>query len=105
MQKKQCRCLIPVSAHGTNPASAAMCGMKVVGIKSDSEGNVDVEDLKEKISKFAKDLSCLMITYPSTYGKFEERIREVVDLVHASGGLVYMDGANMNAQVGSTSPG
>lgn len=98
-------CLIPVSAHGTNPASAAMVGMKVVVIKSDEKGDVDLVDLREKVEKHKKDLAALMITYPSTYGKFEEEIKTVIDLVHANGGQVYMDGANMNAQVGITSPG
>jgi len=98
-------CLIPVSAHGTNPASAAMVGMKIVAVKSDSEGNVDVTDLKEKAKKHSQDLACLMITYPSTHGVFEESIRDIVDTVHQNGGLVYMDGANMNSQVGLCSPG
>jgi len=98
-------CLIPVSAHGTNPASAAMVGMKIVPVKSDNDGNVDVNDLKEKAEKHAKDLACLMITYPSTHGVFEEPIKDIVKIVHDNGGLVYMDGANMNSQVGLCSPG
>jgi len=98
-------CLIPNSAHGTNPASAVMAGMSVVGIQSDAEGNVDVEDLKKKIAKHSDNLAALMITYPSTYGKFETAIKEIIDLVHDNGGQVYMDGANMNAQLGLTSPG
>jgi glycine dehydrogenase len=98
-------CLIPVSAHGTNPASAAMCGMQVVVVHSDANGNVDVNDLRAKASKHAHELAALMITYPSTYGVFEERIKEIVDVVHSHGGQVYMDGANMNAQVALTCPG
>lgn len=98
-------CLIPTSAHGTNPASASMAGMKVVVVKSDDHGNVDLTDLKEKLAKHKNDLSCFMITYPSTYGVFEEQIKTIVDLVHSHGGQVYMDGANMNAQVMLTSPG
>ncbi len=97
--------LIPDSAHGTNPASAAMAGMKIVGVKCDAQGNIDVEDLKAKAEANASELSCLMVTYPSTHGVFESRIREIVDAVHDAGGQVYMDGANMNAQVGLTSPG
>lgn len=98
-------CLIPVSAHGTNPASASMCGMKVVIVKSDEHGNIDLEDLKDKAAKNANNLAALMVTYPSTYGVFEEEIRTIIDLVHGYGGQVYMDGANMNAQVALTSPG
>ncbi|MFR9524188.1 MAG: aminomethyl-transferring glycine dehydrogenase [Rikenellaceae bacterium] len=97
--------LIPDSAHGTNPASAAMAGMKIVGVKCDAQGNIDVEDLKAKAEANASELSCLMVTYPSTHGVFESRIRQIVDTVHDAGGQVYMDGANMNAQVGLTSPG
>ncbi len=97
--------LIPDSAHGTNPASAAMAGLKIVGVKCDTLGNIDVEDLKAKAEANASELSCLMVTYPSTHGVFESRIREIVDAVHDAGGQVYMDGANMNAQVGLTSPG
>jgi len=98
-------CLIPSSAHGTNPASAVMAGMKVVAVACDTNGNIDVADLKSKAEMHQKDLSCLMITYPSTHGVFEETIREICDIIHANGGQVYMDGANMNAQVGLTSPG
>src|SRR6185436_8532244 len=94
----------PVSAHGTNPASANMAGMEVVAVACDAEGSIDVADLAVKAEKYASRLSCIMITYPSTHGVFEERIREVCEIVHAHGGQVYMDGANMNAQVGLTSP-
>ncbi len=98
-------CLIPDSAHGTNPASAVVAGMTVVPVDSDAEGNIDVDDLKKKAALHAKDLAAVMVTYPSTHGVFEDRIREICDAVHAHGGLVYMDGANMNAQVGLTRPG
>ncbi|GME70182.1 unnamed protein product [[Candida] boidinii] len=97
--------LIPVSAHGTNPASAAMAGLKVVPVKCLSNGNLDLEDLKLKVSKHSENLAAIMITYPSTYGMFEPTIRDAVELVHSNGGQVYLDGANMNAQVGLTSPG
>jgi len=97
--------LIPSSAHGTNPASAVMAGMKVVVVKADERGQVDVTDLKAKAEQYKDNLACLMITYPSTHGVYEAAIREVIDAIHANGGLVYMDGANMNAQVGLTSPG
>jgi glycine dehydrogenase len=97
--------LIPTSAHGTNPASAAMCGMKIVLVKCDKQGNIDVEDLREKAVQHKDDLSCLMVTYPSTHGVYEESISEITGIIHANGGQVYMDGANMNAQVGLTSPG
>jgi glycine dehydrogenase len=96
--------LIPASAHGTNPASAVMAGMEVVVVKSDEEGKVDVADLKAKAAQYKDRLSALMVTYPSTHGVFEEAIVEICDTIHAQGGLVYMDGANMNAQVGLTSP-
>ena len=96
--------LIPTSAHGTNPASAAMAGMDIVLVKTTPEGNIDVEDLKAKAEQHAADLSCLMVTYPSTHGVFEETIIEICDTIHKFGGKVYMDGANMNAQVGLTSP-
>ena len=96
--------LIPSSAHGTNPASAVMAGMKVVVTKCDENGNIDVADLRVKAIEHANDLSCLMVTYPSTHGVFEESIIEICDLIHENGGQVYMDGANMNAQVGLTSP-
>lgn len=97
--------LIPISAHGTNPASAVMAGFKVVVTKCDKAGNIDVEDLKANAIKYKDRLAGLMVTYPSTHGVFEESIREICDLIHKNGGLVYMDGANMNAQVGLTSPG
>lgn len=96
--------LIPASAHGTNPASAAMADMKIVVVKSLENGNIDVEDLKAKAEQYAENLSCLMVTYPSTHGVFEESIIEICNIIHAHGGQVYMDGANMNAQVGLTSP-
>ena len=96
--------LIPASAHGTNPASAVMAGMKVIVIKFDENGNVDVEDLRKHAHANKSHLAGLMITYPSTHGVFEESIREICDIIHENGGLVYMDGANMNAQVGLTSP-
>lgn len=98
-------CLIPSSAHGTNPASAVMAGMKVVVTKSTEEGNIDVEDLREKALLHKDNLSCLMVTYPSTHGVYESAIREVTKIIHDNGGQVYMDGANMNAQVGLTNPG
>jgi len=98
-------CLIPVSAHGTNPASAAMAGMKVVAVKCDDAGNIDVDDLRARAEQHADRLSALMVTYPSTHGVFETTIREVCDIVHAHGGQVYLDGANMNAQVGLCRPG
>lgn len=97
--------LIPISAHGTNPASAAMAGMKIVIVKNDEKGLIDVDDLREKAEANKEHLAALMVTYPSTYGIFEERIIEICDIVHQNGGQVYMDGANMNAQVGYTSPG
>lgn len=96
--------LIPSSAHGTNPASATMAGMKVVVTKCDEKGNIDVADLKAKAEEHSANLSCLMVTYPSTHGVFEESIIEICDMIHQHGGQVYMDGANMNAQVGLTSP-
>ena len=97
--------LIPTSAHGTNPASAVMAGMKVVLVACDAKGNVDVADLRARAEQHRSELACLMVTYPSTHGVFEEAIREICDCIHENGGLVYMDGANMNAQVGLTSPG
>jgi glycine dehydrogenase len=97
-------CLIPSSAHGTNPASAVLAGMKVVVVKSDERGNVDLDDLRAKAEKHAESLAALMITYPSTHGVFERTIREIAEVVHQHGGLVYMDGANMNAQVGLCRP-
>jgi glycine dehydrogenase len=98
-------CLIPKSAHGTNPASAAMAGMKVVVVENDEKGNIDTADLEAKIAKHKDKLAAFMVTYPSTFGVFEEAIVEIIDAVHDAGGQVYMDGANMNAQVGLTSPG
>ncbi|MBE8712995.1 aminomethyl-transferring glycine dehydrogenase [Sphingobacterium hungaricum] len=98
-------CLIPASAHGTNPASASMAGLKVVVVKCDERGNIDVEDLRAKATEHAENLNSLMVTYPSTHGVFEEPIIEICQIVHEHGGQVYMDGANMNAQVGLTSPG
>ncbi|MDD1421237.1 aminomethyl-transferring glycine dehydrogenase [Dolichospermum sp. ST_sed1] len=98
-------CLIPQSAHGTNPASAVMCGMKVVGVACDDHGNIDVDDLKAKAEKHSSELSALMVTYPSTHGVFEEAIQEICAIIHKHGGQVYMDGANMNAQVGICRPG
>lgn len=98
-------CLIPVSAHGTNPASAAMCGLKVVPVKCLDNGSIDLSDLKDKAEKHKENLCSIMITYPSTYGLFEPGVRDAIDTVHSHGGLVYLDGANMNAQVGLTSPG
>ncbi|OBQ35046.1 MAG: glycine dehydrogenase [Anabaena sp. MDT14b] len=98
-------CLIPQSAHGTNPASAVMCGMKVVGVACDDHGNIDVDDLKAKAEKHSSELSALMVTYPSTHGVFEEAIQEICAVIHSHGGQVYMDGANMNAQVGICRPG
>lgn len=98
-------CLIPTSAHGTNPASAVMCGMKVVAVACDSQGNVDLDDLKAKAEKHSHELAALMVTYPSTHGVFEEAIAEICAVVHEHGGQVYMDGANMNAQVGICRPG
>ena len=97
--------LIPSSAHGTNPASAVMAGMKVVVVKCDEEGNIDIGDLRAKAEQHQNDLSALMVTYPSTHGVFETGIKEICSIVHENGGKVYMDGANMNAQVGLTSPG
>merc|ERR1719263_1597765 len=98
-------CLIPKSAHGTNPASAAMAGMKVVVIDNDNQGNIDLDDLNAKIDKHRENVAAFMVTYPSTFGVYEESIVEIINAVHAAGGQVYMDGANMNAQVGLTSPG
>ena len=98
-------CLIPNSAHGTNPASAQMSGMKVVVVNCDEDGNVDVKDLKEKAEKYSKDLAALMVTYPSTHGVFEEQIIEICEIIHKEGGQVYMDGANLNALVGVAKPG
>jgi len=98
-------CLIPTSAHGTNPASAVCAGMNVVSVNCDENGNIDIEDLRKKASERRDTLAAIMITYPSTHGVFEESIREICEIVHENGGLVYLDGANMNAQVGLTRPG
>ncbi len=98
-------CLIPSSAHGTNPATASMVSMKVVVVKCDDNGNIDLGDLADKIDKHRDNLSSIMITYPSTHGVYEQQVKEVCEMVHAAGGQVYLDGANMNAQVGLTSPG
>ena len=98
-------CLIPSSAHGTNPASAVMAGMEVVVTKSTDEGNIDVDDLREKAEFYKDNLSCLMKTYKSTYDVYESAIKEITKIIHDNGGQVYMDGANMNAQVGLTNPG
>jgi len=97
--------LIPISAHGTNPASAVMVGYKVVVVKALENGNIDVADLKAKAEQYAADLAGIMITYPSTYGIYEESVRDIINIIHSNGGQVYMDGANMNAQVGLTAPG
>jgi len=98
-------CLIPTSAHGTNPASAAMCGMKIVAVKSDENGNVDVKDLKAQAEKHKDNLAALMITYPSTHGVFESEIKNITSIVKENGGRVYLDGANMNALMGNSGPG
>src|SRR5205814_1388110 len=98
-------CLIPSSAHGTNPASASMAGMEVVVVACDARGDVDVEDLRVKAEKHSNNLAAIMITYPSTHGVFEEHISGICDIVHGHGGQVYLDGANMNAQVGLSRPG
>ncbi|XP_020590288.1 glycine dehydrogenase (decarboxylating), mitochondrial-like [Phalaenopsis equestris] len=98
-------CIIPVSAHGTNPASAAMCGMKIVSVGTDSKGNINIEEVRKAAEAHRNDLAALMVTYPSTHGVYEEGIDEICKIIHDNGGQVYMDGANMNAQVGLTSPG
>ncbi|KAM3331692.1 hypothetical protein ACQJBY_027560 [Aegilops geniculata] len=98
-------CIIPVSAHGTNPASAAMCGMKIVAVGTDAKGNINIEELRKAAEANKDNLSALMVTYPSTHGVYEEGIDEICRIIHENGGQVYMDGANMNAQVGLTSPG
>lgn len=98
-------CLIPISAHGTNPASAQMAGFEIKTIKVNEDGNIDLDDLKKNIDKYHNQLACLMITYPSTFGVFEDNVKEVCDLIHQAGGQVYLDGANMNAQVGLCRPG
>src|SRR5690606_21285723 len=97
-------CLIPASAHGTNPASAVMAGMKVVVTKTDEKGNIDISDLTEKAELHKDNLAALMVTYPSTHGVYDSSIKEITGLIRANGGQVYMDGANMNAQVGLTNP-
>lgn len=104
-QQHRTICLIPSSAHGTNPASAVMAGMKVVVVKCDENGNIDLVDLQLKATEHKENLACLMVTYPSTHGVYEDGIRDVMQIIHSNGGQVYMDGANMNAQVGLTSPG
>ena len=98
-------CLIPMSAHGTNPATAVMCGMKVVPIGDDGHGNIDVESVRAMCEKHAGKISSAMITYPSTHGVFESRVQEVCEIIHEAGGQIYMDGANLNAMVGLSSPG
>ncbi len=98
-------CLIPQSAHGTNPASAVMAGMQVVAVNCDSDGNIDVADLRAKAEQYQDKLAALMVTYPSTHGVFEESIKEICAIVHQFGGQVYMDGAKLNAQVGLCRPG
>jgi len=103
-ERHRCVCLIPTSAHGTNPASAVMAGLKVVAVACDQEGNIDIADLRAKANAHRSDLACLMITYPSTHGVFEEGIRQICDIIHEFGGQVYMDGANLNAQVGLCRP-
>jgi glycine dehydrogenase len=98
-------CLVPASAHGTNPASAVMAGMKVVVVQTDDGGNIDVDDLRAKAEQHSENLACIMVTYPSTHGVFESRIREITEIIHENGGLVYLDGANLNAQAGLARPG
>ncbi|MBP0532671.1 aminotransferase class V-fold PLP-dependent enzyme, partial [Mycobacterium tuberculosis] len=98
-------CLIPSSAHGTNPASAQMAGMQVVVAACDERGNVDLPDLEKKAAEHSKNLAAIMITYPSTHGVFEEGVKRVCEIVHSHGGQVYVDGANMNAMVGTAAPG
>jgi glycine dehydrogenase len=98
-------CLVPASAHGTNPASAVMAGMKVVVVKTDEQGNIDVDDLRAKAQEHSENLAAIMVTYPSTHGVFESRIREITEIIHEHGGMVYLDGANLNAQVGLARPG
>ena len=98
-------CLIPTSAHGTNPASAVMAGMKIVPVNCDDDGNIDLKDLEKKAIMNTFELSCIMVTYPSTHGVFEPTIKDICRIVHENGGQVYLDGANMNAQVGLAKPG
>ena len=90
-------CLVPLSAHGTNPETAQICGMKIIPIGTDENGNIKLDEVKEKAEKFANKLSCMMITYPSTHGVFESEVKEICDIIHLHGGQIYMDGANMNA--------
>ena len=97
-------CLIPSSAHGTNPASAAMAGMQVVVVKCDASGDVDLDDLRTKAAQYEENLAALMVTYPSTHGVFEEAIADICAIIHAAGGQVYVDGANLNALVGHCAP-
>ena len=97
--------MIPTSAHGTNPAGAIMAGMKIVGVKCDEDGNIDMEDLEKKAIMNTFELSCIMITYPSTHGVFEPTIKDICKIVHDNGGQVYLDGANLNAQVGLAKAG
>jgi len=104
-ERQRTTCLIPSSAHGTNPASAVLAGMNVVVVECDENGNIDVDDMRAKAEQYSDTLAATMITYPSTHGVFEEKIQEICQIVHAHGGQVYLDGANMNAQVGFTSPG
>eukprot|EP00827_Trimyema_finlayi_P005488 TRINITY_DN585_c0_g1_i10.p1 TRINITY_DN585_c0_g1~~TRINITY_DN585_c0_g1_i10.p1 ORF type:complete len:1001 (+),score=385.15 TRINITY_DN585_c0_g1_i10:64-3003(+) len=104
-QKQRNICLLPKSAHGTNPASAVMCGLKPVVVETKTDGSIDIADLKKNIAKNKGKVACIMVTYPSTYGVYEGNIRELINLVHEEGGQVYMDGANMNGQIGYTSPG
>ncbi len=99
------KCIIPISAHGTNPASAIIAGMEVVPVKCDERGDIMIEDLRARILDCGDELAAMMITYPSTHGVFEEHVQEICELIHEAGGMVYMDGANMNAQVGLTRPG
>lgn len=98
-------CLIPISAHGTNPASAKLAGMDIITIKCNEQGGLEIKDLEAKVTKHKEHLAALMITYPSTFGVFEDNVLEVIDIIHRHGGQVYMDGANLNAQAGLTSPG
>jgi len=104
-QKNRTVCLIPNSAHGTNPASAMLVGMKIIAVVTDKLGNVDVNDLRAKAIQHKDNLACLMITYPSTHGVFEDSIKDICKIIHENGGQVYMDGANMNSQVGLCAPG
>lgn len=98
-------CICPISAHGTNPATAQICGMKIIPVGCDENGNMITEEVRQKAEQYKEKLSCIMITYPSTHGVFETDVKEICDIIHANGGQVYMDGANMNAQMGLTAPG